>query len=328
MTTRPILLVLALGLAAAAAGQKPPRVQWQLLSSVSGDLPAPWTATEQTANVICDLDKDGRADFVLASRREGASVVWYRRQIWGWETYLIDGDKLPIEAGGTFMDVDGDGDLDLIFGEDNTSNNLWWWENPYPNYDSKAPWKRRAIKNSGGNKHHDQLVGDFDGDGRIDLAFWNQGKTARKLWLARVPADPRTSGPWPLVELFSWQEGDYEGLAKGDVDGDGKLDIVGGGMWFKHRGADRFEANVIDAKQSFSRAAVGQLKKGGPPEVIFAPGDRRRTAAVVRTRPRQVDRAQVAQRGCGARSQSRHRGRGWRRQRRRAVRRDAQVGED
>ncbi len=266
---------LAAGIAGiAAAPPESPRVEWKLVSTGRGGLPLPGLATQQTASVVCDLDKDGKNDFVIASRREEAAVVWYRRRAWGWEKHLIDGDHLPIEAGGTFMDVDGDGDLDLIFGEDNTGNKVWWWENPYPNFDPKTPWKRRAIKNSGGNKHHDQLVGDFDGDGKDELVFWNQGKAARKLFLARVPENPRTTEPWPLVEIFSWKEGDYEGLAKGDIDGDAKTDIVGGGMWFKHMGGDKFEAKVIDASQSFSRAAVRQLKKGGSPEVVFAPGDR------------------------------------------------------
>ena len=74
---------------------------------------------------------------------------------------------------------------------------------PVPHYDPERPWKRRAIKNGGGNKHHDQFVGDFDGDGKEELVFWNQGKAARKLWLARVPADPKTAEAWPLTEIRS-----------------------------------------------------------------------------------------------------------------------------
>ena len=66
---------------------------------------------------------------------------------------------------------------------------------------------------------------------------------------------------------------EHEGLAKGDIDGDGKLDIVGGGRWFKHVGGNQFLPNIIDAGYSFSRSAVGDLKKGGRPEVVLVVGD-------------------------------------------------------
>src|SRR5262249_47702415 len=127
------------------------------------------------------------------------------------------------------------------------------------------------IKNAGDNRHHDQLVGDFDGDGKPDVVFWNQG--AKKLFLAAIPADPRHTQPWPYTAIFSWDTGEFEGLAKYDIDGDGKVDIVGGGRWFKHNGGTSYTANIIDDSQKFSRVAVGQLKEGGWPEVVFVTGD-------------------------------------------------------
>ena len=40
---------------------------------------------------------------------------------------------------------------------------------------------------------------------------------------------------------------EHEGFAVADVEGDGKVDIVGGGRWFKHLGGTTYAANVIDA---------------------------------------------------------------------------------
>lgn len=250
---------------------KPEAIQWTHLSSKTGIIPPPGPSRSQTASLILDVDKDGLNDFVIAAGDQGPSVVWYRRGISGWTKYMIDTSFLPIEAGGTSLDIDGDGDLDIVFGADGGDNKIWWWENPYPRYSPHQPWMRREIKNSGDTNHHDQVVGDFDGDGKLDLVFWNQ--KARKLFLAKVPDDPRQTQPWSYVEIFSWPSGNYEGLVSFDIDGDGKVDIVGGGLWLKHLEGVRFAPHIIDTAQTFSRAAVGQLKEGGRPEVVFVTGD-------------------------------------------------------
>jgi sugar phosphate isomerase/epimerase len=276
-----------LSAAVGAPGQNPPGIKWTWLSTTKGDLQEPNAGHEQTSTIVADVDLDGVNDFIVSERSMAPSVVWYRRGDEGWVKYVIETEPLHIEAGSDCHDIDGDGDQDIMMGGDWQSNRIWWWENPFPDFDPSKPWARREIKNTGGNKHHDQLFGDVDGDFRPELVFWSQND--RTLNVAEIPERPRESGVWDSNVIYNYgddsqmeQRGTYpdfkgvnehEGLAIIDVDGDGKNDIVGGGRWFRHIEGPTFHENVIDGSYQFSRAAAGDLIRGGRPEVVLVVGD-------------------------------------------------------
>jgi len=262
------------------------QAKWTLISSKNGAIEAPNSGNQQTSAAVADFDNDGINDFCISERTAAPGMVWYRKVSDGWKKYTVEDSICFIEAGTITFDVDNDGDMDILAGGEGKTNQIWWWENPYPDFDKPA-WPRHLIRNTGGNKIHDQMIGDFDGDFKPDLVFWAQGD--QTLYFTRIPADPYVQENWKLIPVYKYyndgqmvQHGKYpefkgtnehEGLVKADINGDGIQDIVGGGLWFGYLGDDKFSFNTIDGAYTFSRSAAGQLIKGGRPEVLMVVGD-------------------------------------------------------
>lgn len=255
---------------------------WEQLSSREGDLSRPNGGGEQTCAVTGDFNGDGVTDFAIGERTRTPSFVLYLRTDSGWARSVIDPEKRAPEAGACVADIDGDGDADIVAGNDYSGNEVWWYENPSPYMD--RAWKRHIIKRGGANKHHDIYALDIDGDGRQELFFWNQG--AHCMYLARIPDDP--CGTWTLKKVYAYADtaelpprarykfnttNEHEGFASSDIDGDGREDLVGGGMWFKYAGADSLTPHPVDEAYHYSCCAAGQLVEGGRPEVVLAVGD-------------------------------------------------------
>ncbi len=253
------------------AVRKGGKVSWRHEANFEGDFPMA-DVGRQAAALVFDIDQDRKDDFVIAGWSEETSMVWFRSTDEGWKRYLVDNRKSHIEAGGAYFDIDGDGDLDILQGGSWATNEVWWWENPYPDFEPEKPWNRYMIKDYGEKQHHDQIFGDFDGDEEAELVFWNQ--QAKKLWITEIPDDPADMEQWDLHEIWSWpKEFKYEGFDQADINRDGKIDLVGGGRWFTHLQGYTFYENIVDQAYGMSRSAAGDFINGGYPEIVLNSGD-------------------------------------------------------
>ena len=110
-------------------------------------------------------------------------------------------------------DVNKDGRLDVIIGSKQGEYNLWWYENP--------SWQRHDMAKAPGLEAGGVVI-DVNGDGRPDVVAGQQ-MGGRELYWFECPPDP--AGPWTR-HLIGNRFEQYHDQAVGDIDGDGRPEIV------------------------------------------------------------------------------------------------------
>lgn len=209
-----------------------------------------------------DLNGNGTLDLVtrhqsgFGSLRGNRVYVWQQDSPRAWRYRTFD---CPHGEGLELADVNANGRLDVIIGGR-------WYENPGDIL--KGEWTEHLYMDE---EHFascwtagDVVVraGDITGDGRVEIVLSPSEGEGRLSWFA-APADPRQVG---------WREHVIEphidhahGLAVGDVDGDGHVDVVvakmhqasapqevavyrnagGGAAWSKHVVATTGSHNIV-----------------------------------------------------------------------------------
>lgn len=255
----------------------PAGIRWVHLSSANGDLPVPAGSNQQTGVLVADVDNNGSQDFILSFRVRAPGLALFRRTGGAWTQYVIEREFLTLEAGGATYDIDRDGDLDIVFGNDSQGSRMWWWENPFPHFDPAVPWRRYLIKDGGAKQHHDQIFADLKGTGLPQLVYWNQ--KAKSILISAIPDDPKSTQPWPAEVLFSGGAGSRaanaaqypEGLDAFDVDGDGRKDLLAGNSWFQYEASGGFRP--VRVGRTGGRIRAGRFVGGRIAQIVIAPGD-------------------------------------------------------
>ncbi len=177
-----------------------------------------------------DFNNDGKLDIAAGS-------VWYEapgthgnESAWKMHAITAVPNEFNIKTyGDTFCnwaeDFNGDGRQDLLV-VDFPGKPTWWFENPGT---TDKPWeKHRAVAVT--NNESPQYT-DVDGDGQRELVY---GDASGKLALARPAQEPKIDWRVQLVaaEANPNMQPFYHGLGIGDVNRDGKLDLITPNGWF------------------------------------------------------------------------------------------------
>ena len=221
--------------------------------------------------VVADFDRDGRPD--VAMRMDSRTQLWLQEPGRTWTEVLL---THPAHEGMEGGDLDMDGDPDLIF-------NGGWFETPgtpaaarvvgnYAHHVIDSAWFNQTgdwTKNS-----CKVVVGDFDGDGKNDVAFSHSERAGHAVaWYGSDT--PRVDGNWSkhTVAVVDF----CHTLQAADFDLDGDVDLLAGGMiQSQHRGlrlllnggkGTSWTQSIIQTDGSYS-AELGDIDNDGDADIV------------------------------------------------------------
>jgi hypothetical protein len=171
---------------------------------------------------LADVDRDGSPDLI-------AGAWWYRAPSWEKRPLrdLKQDREFAHNNGDLALDVDGDGWVDVISGSW-FSPEIYWYRNPgKEGLERGEKWQATLIGRV--RSCEAKFLHDFDGDGLPELVCnsWEARAPVVVFRLTRGPEGPR------FEEHQPGGSGSGHGMGIGDLNGDGRADVVTPRGWYE-----------------------------------------------------------------------------------------------
>ena len=180
---------------------------------------------------IGDLDGDGMPDLVVPNYGAGTLSV-FRNLLTAGGAITTNSFAARVDLPGlnqpypiALGDMDGDGKLDLVLGGGNGSSAVAVYRNTATVGSLATNSFAPAVKYAAAGWVNSLALGDLDGDGKIDIALASQA--ANDFSIFKNTSTPGSFTNSSLAARVDYAAGSNpNGVAIGDLDGDGRADIV------------------------------------------------------------------------------------------------------